>query len=220
MILLALAAVSAAVFALPSAASAGTPTVDPGGLGFTGTFGLSTLTAEGEPTITCEGENHVTGTFNNPGGNATGGTISLHYTNCHINVFVTIPCHTAGAPLNNTILINNVPFDLTYWEDNKTSPAMLATNVSTEIECGGTTPIKVTGSVMGKVTNKCGEESTSTTIDFSATNNVQDQRQITGTGSVFDLTAQTTGGVTRTAGLNTTAKATLNGGAKAKLTCV
>ena len=43
MMLLALAAVSAAMFALPAVASAGTPTIDRGGTSFSGTFGLSTL---------------------------------------------------------------------------------------------------------------------------------------------------------------------------------
>jgi hypothetical protein len=220
---LALAAVSAAMFALPAVASAGTPTIDPGGTSFSGTFGLSTLGAEGEPTIRCEGENHVTGTFNNAGGNATGGTITLDYTNCHIIVLgFTIKCKTAGAPLENTIALSNVPFDLTYATDNKTSPALLVTNVNTTVICGMTTPIVVTGNVMGTVTAPgCGVKSKSASIAFEQTGNVQKHMQITGTGTKFDLLAETEkSGVKRTAGLQTSATVTLNEGKEATLTCV
>jgi len=224
MMLFALAAISAALFALPAVASAGTPTLDPGGTEFHGTFGLSTLGAEGEPTITCEGENHVTGVFNTlAAGNATGGTISLDYTNCHIVVLgFTIACKTSGAPVNNTIALNNVPFDLTYATDDKTKPAILVTNVASEVLCGSTTPINVTGSVMGTITAPaCGGTSNTATIKFKATSNVQEHMKITNTGTAFDLKAETKGsGIQRTAGLNTEATITLANSKTATLTCV
>jgi hypothetical protein len=222
-IMSALAVVSAAMFALPAIASAGTPTIDPGGTSFASTFGLSTLGAKEEPTITCEGENHLTGTFNGAGGNATGGTISLDYTKCHLVVLgFTIGCKTTGAPLNNTIALTNIAFDLTYSTDSKTKPALLITNLSTQVQCGSTTPLNITGGLMGTITAPaCGEKFKTATMLFSSTANVQDHMQITGTGTKVDLLTETNGsGTKQTSGLNTNLTVQLNEAKEATLTCV
>jgi hypothetical protein len=216
---LAIAVVSAAMLALPALASAA-PVIEPGGTSFTGTFGKSVLTATGEPEIICLGENHVTGSFNAGG---TGGTISLDYTNCHVEVFLlgTLPCKTSGAPVNNTIALNNLPFDLIYATSAKTKPAVEVTNVSTSIECAGISTVKVTGSVIGTITAPpCGGTSGSATLLFKATGSTQEHMLVNGAGTPVDLKSQTGEGEIKTAGLNTNATITLTGGKTAKLNCL
>jgi hypothetical protein len=204
-------AVSALMFVLPTMAPAA-PLVDAGDeKSFSGTFGLSALVTEAEPTITCEGESHVTGSFNAGG---TGGTVSFDYTNCHIVVLgFTIPCNTTGAPVNNTIAMSNVPFDLVYTSAGSTKPGMLITNLNTTVRCGSTTPIILSGSVMGTITAPaCGGSSSKWTFNFSATGSVQDHMQIGGVGAKFDLVAETQGsGTKRTSGLDATFTLTLPG---------
>jgi opacity protein-like surface antigen len=209
MMLLALAAVSAAMFALPAVASAA-PTIDPAGTSFTGTFGTSTLGAEGEPTITCLGENHVTGKFNT--GSGTAGTISLDYTNCHIIVLgFTIACKTAGAPLSNTIALNSVPFSTTYPTAGK--PGITIGPVNVTVSCGSTTPLVITGSVTGTITApECGKSSETAKLVFKATNNIQEH-------GASQLSAETEeSGVKKKAGLNT--EATIKFPQVSTLTCI
>lgn len=201
MVPLALAAISVLILG-SSAVATGAPIADPGGLNFTGTFNTSTLTTEGESIITCEGQNHVTGSFNAAG---TGGTISFDYTNCHVVILgFTIACKTEGAPLSNTIALNNLAFDTPYATDDITKPALLITNINTTIICGNTTPFILTGNVMGTVTSPgCGGTASSATLLFIASVAVQEHMQISGTGTKFDLLTETkSSGTKKTTGLD------------------
>jgi hypothetical protein len=217
MMLLALAAVSAAMFALPAAASAQEAHIE-GVTNFSGTFGKSTLTTSGEPTITCEstvGEpntaNHVTGVVN-PGG--TTGEITLDFTHCHIIILgVTRECKTAGAPLPNTIKSSGVFHVITI--NNK--PGVLVTPVKTAIECQSAfATINVAGNVIGTITSPaCGVESKNLVTKFTSAAQTQEHKTYTGTS--YNLTAQTGSGEVKEAGLN--AEATLVSATAGKINC-
>lgn len=191
MMLLALAVVSAAAFVLPAGASAAELHLT-NVTSFSGTFASSTLTVNGEPVVTCEntGKNelssHVSGTVN-PGG--TTGTIELDFTHCHIVVLgFTIECHTAGAPVNNTIKSSG-PFRFITTNEK---PGVLVEPVKTTLACGGTKPIVVEGKIIGTITSPtCGGTSNNMTIKFSATGATQEDKSYTGTSN--NLTAETEG---------------------------
>jgi len=210
--LLALAAVSAAVFALPAAASATEAHID-GVTSFTGTFGLSTLTAKEEPTITCEGPNHVTGKFDT--GSTTTGTIELDFTACHTKdpIFgATIKCRTSGSPLDNTIKSSGAFHVIT--TNNK--PGILVTPVATSVVCAGISTVKVAGNIIGTITSPaCEVESKSLVTSFKAAGAVQEDKSYTGTN--YNLTSQTGEGAIKEAGLEATA--TLESATAGKITC-
>src|SRR3954462_14702685 len=140
--LLALAAVSAAMFALPAAASAtwsvDSSTADPTVLkGTTTTTGK--LTAAGEPTITCEGPDHITVTYNQAA-SATAGTIHIEFTNCHIVVLgFTIACKTSGAAVSNTITVHGTFQDVTIGA----SRGVAVSPEAAVVQCGSTKPITI-----------------------------------------------------------------------------
>ena len=215
--LLALAAVSAAMFALPAAASAQEAHIE-GITSFSGTFGKSTLTAPGEPVITCEstaGEpataNHVTGTVL---GGGTTGEISLDFTHCHIVILgVTRKCKTAGAPLPNTIKSSGVFHVITI--NNK--PGVLVTPVKTAIECESAfSAINVAGNLIGTITSPaCGVESKTLVTKFTSLGQTQEHKIYTGTS--YNLTAQTGTGEVKEAGLTT--EATLESATAGKVNC-
>jgi len=158
--LLALAAVSAAMFALPAAASAWE--TDPAGVTFTGTTTkASTLTATGEPTISCIGNSHFSGSYKAT--SKTEGSITIDFTECHINPFgITIACTTGSS--GNTISSGGTFKNV----NNGTKTEIQVTASSTTIKCGGTTPIIVTGTVNGNVTSPaCSTPSTTGAIEFA-----------------------------------------------------
>ena len=203
MMLLALAVVSAAAFALPAGASAQEIHLT-NVTSFSGTFGTGTLTAEGEPVITCgeattANQNHVTGTVNTGG---TTGTIELDFTACHVNIefLGTIPCHTTGAPLNNTIKSSGTFHLITVNASPNEKPAILVTPAATAITCGGLSTVNVAGNVIGTITSPaCGVASNSMTIKFSATGPTQAHKAYTGVN--YNLTSQTGTGTIKEAGL-------------------
>lgn len=195
MMFLTFAGISSVMVILPAVASAGTPVVDRQNVNaavtFTGTFGLATLGGENEPTFTCEGENHVEGSLTYAAGaiSSSKGTITLDYTNCHINVVgFTKKCKTSAAPLNNTIAVSNIPLELTYATDNKTKPAVKLGPLNVTLECeGAAAPVTVTGSMIGTVTSPgCGGTSNKATITIESEGGHQRFRQITGTGETFE----------------------------------
>jgi len=197
LLLLALSAVSVLMFALPAAASAALE-ADPGaGVTFSGTTHTttkSTLTATGEPTITCDGPDHVTGSFTSK----TAGTINLDFTNCHITVLgIPVNCKSSGSAVENTIAVNNTPFDLAYVAVHK--PAVLVTppagGVFVTIQCGSTTPILVKGNgVIGTITSPaCGTASNTATLKFEATGANQTHKLIEGSATEWSLRAETQG---------------------------
>jgi len=194
MMLLALAVVSAAAFALPAGASASEIHLT-NVASFTGTFGNGTLTAKEEPVITCEGPNHVTGTVNAGG---TTGNMELDFTACHTSIGgFTVKCRTTGSPLDNTIKSAGVFHLITSNE----KPAILVTPEHTTVVCAGISNTTVTGNIIGTITSPaCNTASKSMTIKFTATGSSQDDKSYTGLN--YNLTSQTgTSGTIKEAGL-------------------
>jgi hypothetical protein len=194
--LLALTAVSAAMFALPAMASAGTWTID-AAENFTVASEANThtlLTQQGSNIqVTCTG---VTG---NGAYNAsrTDGTISLSFTGCKESVFST-NCNSPGAGAG-VITVPNLKFDNRLIDP--TTPGILMTPASGTVfstfTCfGGSVHVEVTGNgVIGDITTpKCGESSKEATIDFetNGTPGVQKYMQVTTEGTKFDLDAKET----------------------------
>jgi len=200
--LLALAAVSAAAFALPAGASAQEIHLL-NVTSFSGTFDTGFLTAQEEPVITCgetiatggttNSPNHVTGTVSAGG---TTGNITLDFTACHVEIPIigTIPCHSTGATVNNTIASSGTFHLITV----NSKPGILVTPVATTVECGSLTPVHVAGNVIGTITSPaCGVASNSMTIKFSASGATQEDK--TYTGVTYNLTSQTGTGTVKEA---------------------
>ena len=226
--LLALTAVSAAMFALPAVASAGSPQIDVTGTNFpvniTGHGAAGSLSAEGEPTITCE-TTDITGSLTS----STAGNLEFDFTGCHIVVLgLTIKCRSAGSALDNTITTKGT-FTSAYLTDDKTKPGIAVTPETTTVQCG-TARIKVTGTVLGTILKpECApgdNEDASWTFSFTKTaGGVQTHRHTTGTGATHTLIAHTensAGEVTKTVhgALEAHATVSFGGGAEATLTCV
>jgi hypothetical protein len=194
MMLLALAVVSAAAFALPAGAPAAelhlTHVTK-----FSGTFNGGTLSANEEPTITCDGPKHVEGTVSAGG---TTGTLSLDYTNCRALGF--FGCNSSGAA-SKTIKTGGTFHFITFGQ----KPGVLVTPEHTTIECAGLSSTTVTGNVLGTITSpECGKSSKKMTISFSALGQFQDHFLYTGFS--YYLTSQTgASGTIKEAGLTSTA---------------
>jgi hypothetical protein len=200
MMLLALAAVSAVMFVLPAAASANWG-VTPTKASFTGT-GPGSLSAAGEPTITCEGTNTATGAYTD----GTTGTLSLHFTKCHIVVFfITLPCSNTGNVKDATITTSGTFHNVTITNGKR---GVLVTPANTTVQCENTNKIAVTGNVIGEVTKPtgaCPVKTKELVLSFTLTSGSQTHKTIDGSGTEQDLTATTEGGSPVTAGLSTTA---------------
>jgi hypothetical protein len=229
MMLLAIAAVSAAMFALPAVASAGTPEVDfPGEGKFTLHGPAGALAAQNEPTISCtttEGSGQFT--------SKTTGTVSLIFNTCSINVLgVPVHCESvvAGIGAGTGIIKTTNIFHTTYVTPGKTSPGVQITPTFPTLLCGSAR-LKIEGNgILGEITApKCGEKSKAFTLNFK-TNvgppQTQVHTQITGTGTVFVLKAQTEDkegkniGSAVTGALKGEATGTWAAGGEGTLTCV
>ena len=190
LMLLALAAVSAVLFALPAVASAGQWTLTGGHQLFTGTsVGKTTLTTVENETVTCETASG-NGTVNAAG---NGGTISLVFHSCKEDTAGTI-CTTPGQPSGTIVASGN--WASVYLTHTKTKPGIKiegpgATKQLAEFKCGfGLITIKVEGSVVGEVEEPCGTEGTTFNIEFhSPTHGNQTFTQNTATGTETFLTA-------------------------------
>jgi hypothetical protein len=189
--LVSLAAVSAAMFALPATASAQEiHWITLGGSSFL------TLTTESEPNITCE-SSHSTTTSSSGG---TTGSIEIDATGCHTTVFgITVKCHTTGSPADNTLTAKGT-FHLT---TVGSAPAMLITTEPMVAICAGISNMTFQGNVIGTlISPACGEPSDTLATTFSATGSTQNDLEYT--GAKYDLTGTTSGGIAKTAGLTTT----------------
>jgi len=202
MMLLALAVVSAAAFALPAGASAAELHLT-NVTKFTGTSSAGTLSAKEEPVIECKGPNHVEGTVSAGG---TTGTISLDYTECFSLFF---PCNTAGAP-SKTIKTGGT-FHLITVNPLNPKPAILITPEHTTVICPGIpNTTTVTGNLIGTITSpECGKSSKKMTMSFNSSSGPTQEHK-TYTGVTYNLTAQTVtpegvGGAIKEAGLTATA---------------
>jgi hypothetical protein len=202
--LLALATVSAAMFAMPAVASANWG-VDPVNQTFTGTSEVGTvgfLSAAGEPTITCEGPDHGSGAWTN----GTEGTFTMHLTKCHHVVLgFTIECKTAGAPLNNTVHVPGTFKNVTVTVGGVAGKRgiTMTPNVTT-VQCGATKPMTITGTIIGLITDVpegCDVTDSEATLEFLISGGKQAPMRTDGSVIDDDLFLQTEGGSKVTAAL-------------------
>lgn len=190
-----LALAVAALFALPSAASAQEAHIS-GITSFAGSGGASTLQASGEPTITCT-KTSVTGSFN--AGSTTTATYTMDLTGCTAEFFgIKANCNTSGAA-SGTIASHGISHVVTVPK----GVAYLWTDDPTTIICAGFSNSKVSGNVIGRITSPaCGASSKTFTVVFASSGSTQELLEYTGVK--YDLTAQTGSGSLVTAGLNST----------------
>jgi hypothetical protein len=191
--LLALAAVSAAMFALPSMAMALIPNhVVPTPAAATPIAGgTSTLQSTGGLKVTCK---HVTGAATWT--SSTTGKINLTFSNdCTENLFGTecgsIP--TTELEFHLVTLANNVPGILITSNNNH-----FATFTCT----GGFVKVVVSGNgIIGKITSPaCGGSSLTSNIQFEQSGGVQAVKTVAGTATVYNLKSSTNGGAAVEAG--------------------
>lgn len=181
-----------AVLALPAAAEAGSPQIDPGaGLKFNALVAQkSSLSASGEPTINC---NFATETAEFL--SSTTGTIALGLFECHIIVLgITSKCTSVGSTTEGNIFWNESVFHTTYLTDSKTKPGILVTPPFATITCGTAASIRIEGiGLLGTLTGfECGKSSKTATLSFVAAGATQEHQTITGTGSsVWSLEERT-----------------------------
>jgi hypothetical protein len=207
-VLIAIAVASMTMFALPAAASAQEDHID-GITAFSGTGTPVTISASGEPKITCEGAAD-SGSISAGG---TTGNLFFDFTGCHVNVIFTIPCHTIGAPLNNTIKASGTFHTITV----NSHPGIMWTLENTVIECAGISTMTISGNgVLGTITSpNCNVESKEVRLEFSYAGTTQNH--ISYTGVNYDLKSQTSGGSLLTAGMEL--GATLKSPTAGKVTC-
>ena len=197
--LLALAAVSAALFALPAVASAGTWHLEPTS-NFTIAGGTAQLTSS-LGTISCTS---VTGTGKYDAGSTTTGKIELTFHGCFLGATEcqgTNPATTPGTITTTELPFHNVVLDVTAGGVKDIGVLITPGNVTNVPEAGyghyatfkcGFITVQVNGNgILGQVVKpKCGETSASGEISFeSQSTGVQKWTQITTTGTKYQLKA-------------------------------
>lgn len=197
--LLALAVVSAAMFAVPAVAAAGEWTLD-NATGKTFTIAKNTnpvLRSANGDTITCTG---LTGSGSYT--TNTTGTVSLDFTGCTENTFG-FSCQsgtTSGTIAVSSKTFHNVIIGSAGAPDNSTPIGILVTGGTsfTTFSCASLFTATVTGNVIGEVENpNCNVAGTSYALNFApatAGGTVQKYKQITTTGSEFKLFTDIFGG--------------------------
>ena len=192
--LLALVAVSAAMFALPAIASAGVwdaETAEGGNSpgAFSGTGGTAELNTTSGLRVHCTSVT-VTGSYD--AGSKTTGSVSFLFHGCTGPLGVS--CASSGQP-SGTIATTALTFHNIHLESNKTKPGILITPNGTHFAtfvCFGVETVVSGNGIVGEVTKPaCGSSSTEATLAFArgATAGHQKWNQITTTGTVYDLTA-------------------------------
>lgn len=198
LMLLALAAVSAALFAMPALASAAqeplhlNPTPSGSQAIDNVTVGTPTLSTSGGTKVECSS---FSGSATFEAGGTTGHINMTFSGDCHSNLGTT--CNS-GTNTNGTIVTPELPFHLLTLPNNK--PGVLVTpvvvnGVSTfaEFTCQtllGPVTITVEGNgLVGTITEPaCGATSNMATIDFNATGNgVQEHTTVAGDATVYRL---------------------------------
>jgi hypothetical protein len=231
LMMLALAAVSAAMFALPAVASAGNWHLETAGK-TTGpelaiTAGAGILSTKGNfltvkntgmsGTAKFNENSTTTGTIDQVSAGVTGG---LKFTGVTSLGF---PCTSAGQPAG-TVLTTPLAFHLEKIETE--TPGLLITPNGGGAEpkhfatftCAGIKNVVRGNGIFGDVTNKCSEETEKGTAVFQTTgeNGNQKYKQVTTTGEIYDLEASTGEGAFGTAAMEITATMT---GVKSKVNC-
>jgi len=202
-ILLALAAVSAMLFALPATASAESWTLDNTPAAFTSTAGVTKLTTTTNETVEC-GSSTGSGEYTN----GTTATATLFFHSCKGPSSTT--CTTAGQPSGtiktNVLTVHNV------WANKhgvKTLAALFTPPATGEsagkfatFKCtlfGLGPEITVTGTLIGEVelTSACNTETTVSHLNFQSTSaGHQTITTLWNTAGTYDLTADVSGSPT------------------------
>jgi hypothetical protein len=216
--------VIAAFSALPALASAsGSPEVRCigvacGGITIENNITKTTSTTDGT-TVSCTSSTG-TGNYSTP----TSGTLSQTFHGCKTPSFFNATCTTPGQAAG-TIKTGTSVFHNVYIDPNKTTPGVLITQPAagpyTTATCGGFLHVEVSGNLIGHLESPaCGGSSTAFKLGFAATSHGQQKyKQLTTTGTIFDLTAKVNGGAATTAAVNAGGTITF-GGKTATLTCV
>jgi hypothetical protein len=213
MMLLALAV--AALFALPSGASAQEIHFS-GVTTFTGTGPAGALTAVKEPKISCTATS-ASGSFN--AGSSTTGSVNLTFTGCTAEVIgIKGSCKTVGDEAG--VITSSGTFHLITTPTSK--PGILVTPVTTTLICLGFSRVEVTGNgVIGTITSPdCGASSTQLKVSFEVEGEAQ--KHIEYTGVKYDLSADTEnekGETTSTATAALSSSATLTSEKSGTLEC-
>jgi len=217
---LATVAISAfALAVLPAVASAGSFASDcevGSSCTATGVGGATELEDSAGQKVSCE-SHHVTV------GWSFGPTVLITFTNCRETASgFKLSCNSTGGAAGE-IRTNTVSGDLVYIEPSKSTPGILLTNLNVTFNCAGFLKKTVTGSIIAHIENpNCGTFQASHTISFEKAAGAGNQkyRQVTTTGTIFDLIMNNDdGGSYLTSSLTGTAKLNVNGGNKVKLTC-
>ncbi|MGN6258085.1 MAG: hypothetical protein ACTHN3_10105 [Solirubrobacterales bacterium] len=223
MMLLAVTAVAALVFAAMPAVASAAPNIDfskgtP--IPFTGTSGISVLRNSG-----FAGE--VECTIDTNSGEWTSsvtGILQVKFRNCK-NKATGIACTTSGQE-SGVIATDSGVFHLGYIAGfTKTVGILLTPNATTgiftEFSCGSLFKVVVAGNgLIAHVTKPtCGETSGKSTISATATGSVQTYQQMEGNSTKFHLTSSLNGGTAAEASEETTEETELSGGATGTLTC-
>ena len=207
LMLLSLAAVSAAVLALPAAASAQTWHLNEAGA-FTITGGTGNLSTTSGTTIHC---GSVTGSGNyetTTTGTMTlvfGPTCALGTTHCESPGAATGVIETTALPFHNVMVTTNTPGVLV-------TPN--ATGAFAHFNCGFLSFTVSGNGVLGDVEKECGSKSVEAGVEFKATGHgVQEHTLYTGTTyrlttAGFNAAQNTTGTIKFTNGLNRTIECT------------
>lgn len=218
MLLLALAVVSAAMFALPAVASAGTWEVSSIEK-FTTHSGTTILTQD--PISAGEEVTEVTCTTSTGTGKyttkTTGEELTLTFTGCTApSIFGPVNCTTSGQA-SGTIKTTDLKFDNIMIESTVQLPPLglagilITSNAGhfASFTCGGIIPVEVKGNgIVGEIERNCGSSSTTAGLNFvSSATGTQKYMQITTAGTKFDLTG-TSSGTTRTASMDGTGTVT------------
>jgi hypothetical protein len=211
MLLLALSAVTAAMFAVPSVASAGEWSISEAGAGFTlANVGNTKLTREGGNSFT-----DVTCTAAVGNGNYVAGSktttegVALTFTGCTTANGI-VPCTTPGQP-SKTIITTALTGHNVMLEGTPTSTmGILLTPNGTHFasfECAGKTIVVTGNGIIGEVEIPCTKSAgvPNSAKEFpvkyesTAARGTQKWMQITTTGTNFDLDATENGGAAVTA---------------------
>jgi hypothetical protein len=230
LMMLALAAVSAAMFALPAAAFAGNWHLEPEDGSKTGpTITISgtnsTLAATNGLVVRGTGISGI-GTFNAE--STTTGTITTESAGIKGGLKFTgvtslgFPCTSAGQAAG-TVLTTPLTFHLEKIDTETPGILIKANNAENHFAtfvCAGITTIVRGNGILGDVTDKCSEEKEKGTVDFqnNGTAGHQKYTQVTTTGIIYDLESSQNGGSTwSTSSMDTIGNLTLS--KKSKINC-
>jgi hypothetical protein len=194
MMLLATALAALAFAALPAVASAGTPeTHCPGGVA---SCNITITGGKAELSKTSTSLKVICSSSSGSGVMGTkGGSIALTFHGCGDNLFG-LPCTSSGSS-SGTIKTTTLPYDNIYTTDNKSTPGVLITPAAgsshfASFSCAAGLNVVSGNGVIGSLsTPGCGGSAASLTLGFTqSSNGHQTHKQVTGTGTIFDLTSE------------------------------